>query len=242
MSQIQRIDKILGHLGYGTRKEIKEMIKKGRVYIGQQKVKDAGIRISPEIDDIYIDGEKVVYIKNIYVMMNKPQGVISATEDSCHKTVIDILPSEFRLKNIFPVGRLDIDTEGLMILTNDGQLAHRILSPKKHIPKTYYAKIEGIVTEKDNESFRNGITLDDGYHCLPADLKILKSYEVSEILVKIYEGKFHQVKRMFEAVNKKVIYLKRMQMGELKLDETLKLGQSRELTKEELALLTMTEE
>jgi 16S rRNA pseudouridine516 synthase len=173
--------------------------------------------------------------------MNKPPGVISATEDVNEETVVDLLKIEDAIMEPFPVGRLDKDTEGLLLLTNDGKLAHRLLSPKNHVPKTYFAVIQGEVTEKDVEAFRNGVILEDGYHTKPGILKILKSGLRSDIELTITEGKFHQVKRMFEAVDKKVIYLKRIEMGPLQLDESLELGDYRELSNEEVQLLTTYE-
>jgi 16S rRNA pseudouridine516 synthase len=171
-------------------------------------------------------------------MMNKPPGVISATEDTREKTVIDLLEMGDQIYEPFPVGRLDKDTEGLLLLTNDGQLAHRLLSPKKHVPKMYYAVIEGEVTEKDVEAFKAGVTLDDGYETKPGFLTIIRSGIRSEIELTISEGKFHQVKRMFQAVGKRVVYLKRMTMGPIKLDESLELGEYRDLTEDELELLS----
>lgn len=155
--------------------------------------------------------------------------------------MLDLIDDEYLVFEPFPVGRLDKDTEGLLVLTNDGQLAHRVLSPKKHVPKTYYAKIDGKVTEEDIEAFKNGVTLDDGYETMPSELVILKSDDISEIELTIHEGKFHQVKRMFESVGKTVVYLKRLSMGALKLDETLELGEYRELTDEEVKLIEVRE-
>jgi 16S rRNA pseudouridine516 synthase len=169
--------------------------------------------------------------------MNKPQGVLSATEDSVGETVIDLLELEDQVYEPFPVGRLDKDTEGLLLITNDGQLSHKLLSPKKHVPKTYFAVIDQEVTDEDVKAFAEGVTLDDGYETKPGELRILKSGLRSDIELTITEGKFHQVKRMFEAVGKKVIYLKRISMGPLPLDETLELGEYRELTDEEVELL-----
>ena len=170
-------------------------------------------------------------------MLNKPDGYISATYDKFDPIVLDLIDSSYLVFEPFPVGRLDKDTEGLLVLTNDGQLAHRVLSPKKHVPKTYYAKIQGVVTQEDIVAFEKGVTLDDGYETMPSQLKILKSDDISEIELTIHEGKFHQVKRMFESVDKKVIYLKRLSMGKLQLDETLALGEYRELTEEEVKLI-----
>ncbi|WP_235666988.1 16S rRNA pseudouridine(516) synthase, partial [Clostridioides difficile] len=169
--------------------------------------------------------------------MNKPDGYISATTDKYDPTVLDLIDLSYLAFEPFPVGRLDKDTEGLLVLTNDGKLSHRVLSPKKHVPKTYYAKIDGVVTEEDVEAFLEGVVLDDGYKTMPSQLNILKSDDESEIELTIHEGKFHQVKRMFESVGKKVVYLKRLSMGNLKLDESLELGEYRELTDEEVKLI-----
>jgi 16S rRNA pseudouridine516 synthase len=229
-----RIDKMLANLGYGSRKEVKGLLKKGAVKINGKMVKDAKEHIDPNEDVVTINGQEIVYKEFIYLMMNKPGGVISATEDNRDETVIDLLEMNDQVYEPFPVGRLDKDTEGLLLITNDGQLSHRLLSPKKHVPKTYFAVIEGEVTNEDVNAFRNGVTLDDGYETKPGELVILKSGLMSEIELTITEGKFHQVKRMFQAVGKRVVYLKRISMGSLKLDETLELGEYRELTEEEL--------
>lgn len=233
----ERLDKILSNLGYGTRKEVKMMVKDGLVEVNGKVVKDSSIHVDPEKDEILVDGEKVFYREFIYLMMNKPKGVITATYDDVEKTVLDLIDDEYKVFSPSPVGRLDKDTEGLLILTNDGELNHFLLSPKRHVPKKYYAKVLGRVTEDDVKKFRKGVALDDGYRTLPSDLEILVSGEVSEIELVIYEGKYHQVKRMFEAVGKKVIYLKRIEFGPLKLDENLGLGEYRELTDEEVELL-----
>ncbi|MFP3918410.1 pseudouridine synthase [Lysinibacillus telephonicus] len=230
-----RLDKLLGNMGYGSRKEVKLLLKQKAVTVDGIVVKDAAMHVKPEVQHVSVFGERVHYTEFIYLMMNKPPGVISATEDLHDKTVIDLLDPLAQHFKPFPVGRLDKDTEGLLLITNDGQLSHNLLSPKKHVPKTYYARIDGVVTEADIEAFKNGVVLDDGYKTKPGELVILKSDTVSEIELTIREGKFHQVKRMFEAVDKKVVYLKRLSMGSLKLDETLELGDYRELTEEELA-------
>ncbi len=224
-------------MGYGTRKEIKNVVKKGWVLVNQQVVKDSSQHVDPSQDKIMVNGEELVYREYIYVMMNKPQGVISASLDPRVKTVVDLLPDEYQVYEPFPIGRLDKDTEGLLLLSNDGKLSHELLSPKKHIPKTYFAMIDGNVDEKDVALFSEGVVLEDGYKTLPGQLRILKSGEQSEIELTIYEGKFHQVKRMFLAVGKTVTYLKRISMGNLKLDESLELGDFRELTAEELEIL-----
>jgi 16S rRNA pseudouridine516 synthase len=240
----QRLDKMLGHLGYGTRSELKKSVKAGLVSVNGKIVKDSGLQVDPYADKVMFDGQPIrPYREFIYLMMNKPAGVVSATEDLRDRTVVDLLSAEQAAFVPFPVGRLDKDTEGLLLLTNDGQLAHRLLSPKKHVPKTYYAEVAGRVTEEDGAAFLQGVTLDDGYVTLPAQLRILDATPAvgeageawrSRIELTITEGKFHQVKRMFEAVGKKVLYLKRLTMGSLRLDERLRLGEVRELTAEEL--------
>lgn len=232
-----RLDKLLANMGYGTRKEVKVLLKQKAVTVDGEVVKDSAMHVDPEKQNVSVLGERVEYVEFIYVMMNKPPGVISATEDKYDQTVIDILDPYFQNFEPFPVGRLDKDTEGLLLITNDGNLTHNLLSPKKHVPKWYYAKIDGVVTESDIEAFAQGVTLDDGYHTKPGELKIVTSGEQSEIELMIQEGKFHQVKRMFEAVGKTVTYLKRLSMGPLALDEGLELGEYRELTKEELQRL-----
>ncbi|MGE7953655.1 pseudouridine synthase [Lysinibacillus xylanilyticus] len=230
-----RLDKLLANMGYGSRKEVKQLLKQKAVTVDGAYVKGAALHVDPEKQDVSVFGERVIYTEFVYIMMNKPPGVISATEDLRDETVIDLLDPLLQHFEPFPVGRLDKDTEGLLLLTNDGILAHNLLSPKKHVPKVYYAQIEGIVTDEDCEKFAQGVELDDGYVTKPGELIILKSAQQSEIELMIQEGKFHQVKRMFEAVGKRVTYLKRLSMGNLKLDDNLELGEYRELTAEELA-------
>lgn len=237
MPKKQRIDKILSNLGYGSRSELKKLCKNGLVKVNGKVINNPGVQVDVENDEILFDGEKVVYKEFIYLMLNKPDGYISATFDKRDPIVLDLIDKQDLIFEPFPVGRLDKDTEGLLVLTNDGQLAHRVLSPKKHVPKTYYAKIEGVVTEEDVKAFAEGVILDDGYETMPAELEILKSDDISEIELTIHEGKFHQVKRMFESVGKKVVYLKRLSMGKLKLDEGLALGEYRELTEEEVKMI-----
>ena len=227
-----RLDKFLANAGVGTRSEVKQYIKKGWILVNGVPAKKGDASISEETDEILFQNKPVTLQKWFYYLMNKPQGVISATEDNFQKTVLDLLGNDKR-KDIFPVGRLDKDTEGLLLLTNDGALAHDLLSPKKHVSKTYYAKIEGIVTESDVKIFKNGVKIEEDFTALPANLNILSSDAVSEIEVEIFEGKFHQVKRMFQAVGKKVIFLKRLSMGPLTLDEALAPGEYRPLTKQE---------
>ncbi|MCC0628490.1 MULTISPECIES: pseudouridine synthase [unclassified Clostridioides] len=237
MAKKQRIDKILSNLGYGSRSEIKKYCKQGSIVVNGSEVLNPGTQVDTENDEILFNGEEVIYREYIYLMMNKPDGYISATTDKYDPTVLDLINSSYLAFEPFPVGRLDKDTEGLLVLTNDGKLSHRVLSPKKHVPKTYYAKIDGVVTEEDVEAFAEGVVLDDGYKTMPSQLNILKSDDESEIELTIHEGKFHQVKRMFESVGKKVVYLKRLSMGNLKLDESLELGEYRELTDEEVKLI-----
>ena len=235
---MERIDKIISNLGYGSRKEIKALVKKGLVKVDGEIVKDNGLLIDPEKSVININGEDLFYREYIYLMMNKPDGVISATYDNREETVKDLLEVEHQVFNPFPVGRLDKDTVGLLLLTNDGELNHRLISPKWHVDKVYYAKIDKAVDEKDVEAFKNGITLDDGYKCKEGKLEIISSSdEGAEVMVTIQEGKYHQVKRMFEALGKTVVYLKRTEFGGLPLDQELEEGEYRELTEDELALL-----
>lgn len=230
----QRLDKVLAHVGIGTRKEIKKLVKSGRIKVNDELAKDPGMHVFPYEDKIEVDHHPILYREHIYLMMNKPQGVISATEDYFQEVVTDLLEPEHRVFSPFPVGRLDKDTEGLLLLTSDGKLAHQLLSPKKHIPKIYIADIEGEVTEADVQAFQTGITLDNGYKTMPGNLQILQAGAKSTVKVTIYEGKFHQIKRMFRSLGKHVIYLKRIRMGSLMLDPDLAPGEYRELTTEEM--------
>lgn len=235
---MERIDKVLSNLGYGSRKELKGIVKKGLVKVNGEVIKDNGLQIDPEKDKIIINGEEVYYRKHIYLLMNKPEGVVSATCDKYDTTVVDLLEAEDAIFEPFPIGRLDKDTVGLLLLTNDGELNHRLISPKWHVDKVYYARIDKVVTESDIKQFKKGVVLDDGYKCMPGKLEIIGDYnEGSEVHITIQEGKFHQVKRMFESVGKKVIYLRRVKFGPLDIDENLEEGQYRELTDEEINLL-----
>lgn len=231
-----RLDKFLADMGIGTRQEVKKYMKQGRVTVDGEIMKKPETKIDTDKSNVCFDGREVAYAEYEYYMLNKPAGVISATEDNRCETVIDLIESKKR-KDLFPVGRLDKDTEGLLLITNDGALAHRLLSPKKHVDKCYFAKIQGKVTEEDIEAFSKGVnigTTEEEEWTMPGKLEIMKSDDISEIRLTIQEGKFHQVKRMFQAVEKEVIYLKRETMGTLKLDETLAVGEYRELTSEEL--------
>lgn len=237
MGKKMRVDKLLSNVGVASRAELKKYCKQGLISVNGKVINNPGVQVDSENDDVRFNGEKIVYREFVYIMLNKPDGYISATYDKYDQIVLDLIDQSYLVFEPFPVGRLDKDTEGLLVLTNDGQLAHRVLSPKKHVPKTYYAKIQGKVTEEDILAFEKGVILDDGYETMPSQLKILKSDDMSEIELTIHEGKFHQVKRMFESVGKKVVYLKRLSMGKLKLDESLKLGEYRELTEEEVKLI-----
>ena len=237
MGKKMRVDKLLSNVGVASRAELKKYCKQGLISVNGKVINNPGVQVDSESDDIRFNGEKIVYREFVDIMLNKPDGYISATFDKYDPIVLDLIDQSYLVFEPFPVGRLDKDTEGLLVLTNDGQLAHRVLSPKKHVPKTYYAKIQGKVTEEDILAFEKGVILDDGYETMPSQLKILKSDDMSEIELTIHEGKFHQVKRMFESVGKKVVYLKRLSMGKLKLDESLKLGEYRELTEEEVKLI-----
>lgn len=239
MGEKIRLDKLLSNMGKGSRSEMKDALRFGQVKVNGTVVRSGKDKIDAEKDLVTYRGEPVIYKKYLYLIMNKPQGVISATEDNHHKTVIDLIGEEYKHYELFPVGRLDIDTEGLLIITNDGELTHNLLAPKKHVPKTYFAKVEGCVTDKDIAAFSKGITLDDGYLCKPAELEIgIQTDNTTEVVLTIHEGKFHQVKRMFESAGKRVVYLKRIKMNALELDPSIALGQYRELTEEEFDLLT----
>lgn len=231
-----RLDKYLADMGLGTRSEVKKMIGKGQVSVNGTATKKPEAKIDTKSDKVFCQGQSIGYIEYEYYMLNKPAGVVSATEDKKEQTVIDLIDSRKR-KDLFPVGRLDKDTEGLLLITNDGALSHRLLSPKKHVDKVYYARIAGKVTVEDVKAFSEGVDIKEAHKTLPGKLLIIKQGEVSEIELTIQEGKFHQVKRMFEAVGKEVIYLKRLSMGKLVLDESLETGEYRALTKEEIESL-----
>lgn len=230
---MMRLDKMLAHSGYGTRKEVKELIRKGFVLVNGEVIINDDYKVDEDNDEIIIADEVVDYEKQIYLMLNKPDGYVSATFDNNDPTVLDLIYG-YENRNIFPVGRLDKDTHGLLLISNDGKLAHNLLSPKKHVDKTYYLKYDGTYRKSIHKSFEDGIVLDDGYKCLPAQFIDLGNNE-AHIIIK--EGKYHQVKRMMEAVGCNVTYLKRIKFGRLELDESLKEGEFRVLTKEELDLL-----
>lgn len=230
---IMRLDKLLAHYGIGTRKEVKNYIRKGLVKVNSQLIKKDDFKVDITKDIVEFNNQVIHYKPYIYIMLNKPAGCVSATKDNVHSTVIDFIKG-YDNYELFPVGRLDKDTEGLMLLTNDGDLSHKLLSPSRKHSKLYYAKINSAIDESDVQKFKEGIYIDD-YRCFPANLTIISSSQAeSEVYIEIFEGKFHQIKRMVQALGKKVIYLKRIQIKSLKLDKNLKTGQYRELTDHEL--------
>lgn len=228
---MERLDKIIANTGHWSRKEVRDLVKQGRVVVNGVRPKSFDEKYDRVGLELLVDGEVFSVEKFTYIMMHKPAGCLSATEDSRQETVIDLLPEHLRKVDLFPVGRLDKDTEGLLLLTNDGQLGHRLLAPKKHVDKIYYTEVDGVLNGRDIEVFRSGLVLDDGLECMPADLEILPDGKSG--LVTLREGKYHQVKRMLEQQGKPVTYLKRMSMGPLKLDEMLEKGQWRHLNPQE---------
>lgn len=234
---MERLDKIISATGKKSRREVREMVRQGRVLVDGKPAPAADMKVDPQTAVILLDGEPLGYEKFTYVMLHKPAGVLTATEDRRQETVLDLLPPELRRRALSPVGRLDKDTEGLLLLTNDGQLAHRLLSPKSHVDKVYYARVDGALEPGDIAAFAAGMTLGNGLECLPADLEILSP---TEALVTLREGKFHQVKRMLAARGKPVLYLKRLSMGRLRLDPALAPGAWRMLTEEERLALNLS--
>lgn len=231
-----RLDKFLSSgMGLGSRTDVKKFIKNGRVEVIGTDTPRPELNIDPEKSEVYFDGILQKYKKFVYLMINKPKGYVSATVDRDNPTVTELVPENFLRFELFPVGRLDIDTEGLCILTNDGELSHRLLSPKNHISKKYCVKLDAVPKEEELEKIRNGITLEDGYKCKPAT--VIFDADNETFYITIYEGKYHQIKRMFGAVGRKVIELKRVEMNKLSLDNKLAPGEIRELTDEELKLL-----
>lgn len=231
---MERLDKVISATGKKSRREVKELVRQGRIYVDGKAASSADMKVDPDQSEILLDGVSIGYEKFTYIMLHKPAGVLSAVEDKRQKTVLDLLPEELQRRGLSPVGRLDKDTEGLLILTNDGELTHRLLSPKHHVDKVYYARVEGCLEKTDCHAFAQGMTLGDGLECMPAGLEILSPHEA---LVTLQEGKYHQVKRMLAARGKPVIYLKRLSMGTLRLDESLHPGEFRVLTREEVESL-----
>ncbi|MBU3074880.1 16S rRNA pseudouridine(516) synthase [Clostridium estertheticum] len=235
---MDRIDKILSNLGHGTRKEVKALLKKKKVEVDGVIATDSAMKVDPEKAVIKVSGDEINYRKYIYLVMNKPSGVVSATVDRNDETVIDLIDEQYRAFKPFPIGRLDKDTVGLLLITNDGELNHKLIAPKNHVDKVYYAEINKFIDASDINTFKKGVVIDDGYKCMPAELEVLTANENgSEVMITIQEGKFHQVKRMFESVNKNVMFLRRVSFGPLKLDEDLVEGQCRELSEDEISLL-----
>ena len=230
-----RLDQYLTLAGEGSRSQVKQFLKKGLVQVDGITEKQAKRKVLGN-EQITLNGKPVYYEEHCYLMLHKPAGVVTATEDKKEKTVMDLITLQQK-KDLFPVGRLDKDTEGLLLVTNDGELAHRLLSPKKHVDKCYFAKVQGNVTKDDAEKFAEGVNIgteDEPEITMPGKLDIIKSDDLSEIRLTIQEGKFHQVKRMFQVVGKEVVYLKRERMGSLILDDNLAEGEYRMLTEEEL--------
>ena len=230
----ERLDKMIASMGEYSRREVKQLVKEGRVLVDGKLPRSAEEKYDAAAVEIRVNGAVLNYRSNTYVMLHKPAGYLSATEDGRGATVLDLLTPQLRKIGVFPVGRLDKDTEGLLLLTDDGALAHELLSPKKHVDKIYYARVSGRLTEEDCKAFAEGMTLGDGLECMPAGLEILSAGEECECLVTLREGKFHQVKRMLAARGAPVEYLKRLSMGSLRLDENLAPGEFRLLTAEEL--------
>lgn len=230
---MQRIDKLLTSQGFGSRKEVGALLRAGRVTVDGTAVRSGETKADAERQTVAVDGKVICYKEFIYLMMNKPAGVISASNDPKAETVVDLVPPTLRRRGIFPAGRLDKDTTGLLILTDDGDFAHRMLSPKKGVDKLYEAVLDGPVGQAEAEAFRRGIVFADGTVCLPAGLCVLREGENPLVQVRIREGKFHQVKKMFRAVGRTVLALRRVQIGALKLDPALQEGECRELTEEE---------
>lgn len=231
-----RLDKFLADAGIGSRTKVKELAKQGRIAVNGAVVKKTELKVDTCNDEITFDGRQLTYSEFQYFMLNKPAGVVSATTDNINKTVIELITEEKR-RDLFPVGRLDKDTEGLLIITNDGKTANNLLAPGKHVDKKYFARIEGEVSEDTVKQFLEGLDIGDDTVTKPAKLTILSSGEISEIEVVITEGRYHQIKRMFEAVDMKVLYLKRLSMGELFLDDNLACGEYRKLTESEVAMI-----
>lgn len=230
---MMRIDKYLAHCGYGSRTEVKKIIKNKLVFCNEVLVTKDDLKINPEIDEIIVEGERSSYQQYVYIMLNKPAGYISSNYDPIHKVTKELI-KEFDYFQTFPVGRLDLDTEGLLLLSNDGKLAHDLLSPRKHVDKMYYVEFSGTYREIYTSLFESGITLEDGYLTMPAKIELLADNKAN---LTIQEGKYHQVKRMFEALDMKVTYLKRMTFGPLRLDPNLKKGSYRLLSDDEVLLL-----
>lgn len=230
---LERLDKILASTGRWSRREVKELVRAGRVCVNGEAAHSPEEKVERDRDELCVDGERVFCARFTYLMLHKPAGLVSATEDPREPTVLTLLPKHLQRIGLFPVGRLDKDTEGLLLLTNDGPLAHALLAPKRHVDKTYFVQVEGRLDRADAEAFAGGMTLGDGLVCLPALLELLDCPGGDRALVTLREGKYHQIKRMLAARGKPVVYLKRLSMGPLTLDPSLEKGQWRPLTVEE---------
>lgn len=234
---LQRLDKMIASQGKYSRREAQELIKGGKVKVNGITVRDRGAKSDDEKDTVTVNGEQLDFQKFVYIMLNKPKGVVSATNDKNEKTVIDLVPKEYKRRNLFPAGRLDITTTGFVLITDDGDFAHRILSPKNHIEKTYEARLAEKVTDEQIKRISEGIELKDGTKCLPAKVTVIEDGDKPLVEIKICEGKYHQIKRMFAAAGNGVIGLKRTQMGGLMLDPNLKEGEIRLLTVREVQII-----
>lgn len=231
---LMRLDKFFSSQNLASRKEIKSVLKNGLIQINGVTASKPECKVDPEQDLITWNGQPVAYQKHLYLMLNKPQGVVSATNDTLHKTVLDLVPDEWKRPGLFPAGRLDKDTTGLVLITDDGDFAHRILSPKNHVEKTYLSRIEGEITEKAIRMFAQGVTLRDGFECLPAQIKVLEGGDCPLVEITICEGKYHQIKRMVASVGGHVLTLQRIRIGSLMLDETLPEGTCRKILHKEI--------
>lgn len=230
-----RLDKYLADMGLGTRTEVKKDIKKGRISVNQEIIKSPEYKIDIQTDVVLADGKEIAYEKMVYYMLNKPQGVVSATEDRRDRTVLELIQEKKR-KDLFPVGRLDKDTEGLLLITNDGELAHNLLAPKKHVDKKYFVRLKNALSEENRKHLEEGVDIGEDKLTMPSQVFLLNE-EKNEFEIIIREGKFHQIKRMFHAVGNEVVFLKRLSMGSLVLDENLLPGEYRLLTPEEIVRL-----
>ena len=232
---LERLDKLLASTGRWSRKEVKDLVRQGRVLVNGRPVLRSEEKWEPTETELMVDGQRVDCAPFVYLMLHKPAGLLSATEDRDQRTVLDLLPEHLRRRGLFPVGRLDKDTEGLLLLTNDGPLAHRLLAPRHHVDKTYFVRVDGELDGADAAAFAAGMMLEDGLACLPAGLEVLEQPDTA--LVTLHEGKYHQIKRMLAARGKPVVYLKRLTMGPLMLDPALERGEWRPLSAEEVAAL-----
>lgn len=230
-----RLDRLISSQGKFSRSEVKKLIRDGLVTVNGEKATTSDMQVDPAVSEVVIAGKPFTYREHVYLMLNKPEGVVSATDDRLHKTVLDLVPPEFDRPGLFPAGRLDADTTGFVLITDDGDFAHRILSPKNHVEKTYIAELADPITDEDVAKLEEGIVLKDGFECLPAKIEVLEDRKIE---IRICEGKYHQIKRMLAATGNRVIVLKRTKIGGLPLDIDLLPGKCREITQEELGVIT----